>query len=258
MTVTSLGGGASRTTAIRSRPETRTGTSRFFQRALLCHMAPDEHYQGLQQRGERLVGPAAKGGPASHRPQHTSTGNAARAARTTTAPSRRRAPVGRYAGRLALGSRDLLDFTCVEPEVVAEFHGDTAVDRGRWRYPIRLQRLRTGLAASEVPTVQPGRSPPADSRTGPAPHHTKRGIMAAKPKRTVYHITPAHTSDPGEKWQVETEKAAARSASLTAPRRKPSTPPATRPRNTSPPRWSSTDVTVASAPITPTATTPTR
>lgn len=98
------------------------------------------------------------------------------------------------------GSRDPLDFTCVQPDLVAEFHGDTAVDRGRWRHPVRLHRLRTDLTADEIPAAEAGSTPSKPPRQ-PTQAHTKRDIMAAKPKRTVYHITPG--DDPMQKWQVE-------------------------------------------------------
>ncbi|NUK25999.1 ATP-dependent DNA ligase [Streptomyces lunaelactis] len=49
------------------------------------------------------------------------------------------------------GSRDPLAFTPVAPQLVAEFHGDTAVDRGRWRHPVNLHRLRIDLTPDDVP-----------------------------------------------------------------------------------------------------------
>lgn len=50
------------------------------------------------------------------------------------------------------GSREPLAFTPVAPQLVAEFHGDTAVDRGRWRHPVRLHRLRIDVGPDDVPT----------------------------------------------------------------------------------------------------------
>lgn len=52
------------------------------------------------------------------------------------------------------GSRTPLEITPVAPDLVAEFRGDTAVDRGRWRHPVRLHRLRTDLSPGEVPAHQ--------------------------------------------------------------------------------------------------------
>ncbi|MFC8917650.1 hypothetical protein ACFT5C_17940 [Streptomyces sp. NPDC057116] len=49
------------------------------------------------------------------------------------------------------GSHDRLDSTPVAPRLVAEFEGDTAVDRGRRRQPVRLHRLRTDLTPEDVP-----------------------------------------------------------------------------------------------------------
>lgn len=36
------------------------------------------------------------------------------------------------------GSRELLDFTPVEPEHVVAFSGYVAIDTGQWRHPVRL------------------------------------------------------------------------------------------------------------------------
>ncbi|MEU9014713.1 ATP-dependent DNA ligase [Streptomyces sp. NPDC048479] len=49
------------------------------------------------------------------------------------------------------GSPEPLAFTPVAPQLVAEFHGDTAVDRGRWRHPVNLHRLRIDIAPDDVP-----------------------------------------------------------------------------------------------------------
>ncbi|MGW1887688.1 hypothetical protein [Streptomyces sp. NPDC001970] len=49
------------------------------------------------------------------------------------------------------GSREPLAFPPVVPQLVAEFHGDTAVDRGRWRHAVRIHRLRTDLTPDYVP-----------------------------------------------------------------------------------------------------------
>jgi ATP-dependent DNA ligase len=54
------------------------------------------------------------------------------------------------------GSGEPLVFTVVEPEVVVEFSGDTAVDRGRWRHPVRVLRARADLAPADVPAFGAG------------------------------------------------------------------------------------------------------
>ncbi|MFE6130084.1 ATP-dependent DNA ligase [Streptomyces sp. NPDC056437] len=54
---------------------------------------------------------------------------------------------------VAWGSREPLSFTCVVPELVVEFLGDTAIDSGRWRHSVRAQRTRTDLARRDIPTV---------------------------------------------------------------------------------------------------------
>ncbi|MEU5958264.1 ATP-dependent DNA ligase [Streptomyces sp. NPDC047525] len=49
------------------------------------------------------------------------------------------------------GSNRRLDATLVEPDIVAEFSGDTAIDHGRWRHPVRLLRIRAELHPTHVP-----------------------------------------------------------------------------------------------------------
>jgi ATP-dependent DNA ligase len=49
------------------------------------------------------------------------------------------------------GSREPLVFAAVEPAVVVEFTGDTAVDTGRWRHAVRVLRLRPDVAPQDVP-----------------------------------------------------------------------------------------------------------
>ncbi|MFE4721932.1 hypothetical protein ACFRLW_37140 [Streptomyces sp. NPDC056728] len=50
------------------------------------------------------------------------------------------------------GSREQLAVRLVEPAVVAEVAVDVALDTaGRWRHPVRLQRVRSDLALAEVP-----------------------------------------------------------------------------------------------------------
>lgn len=97
------------------------------------------------------------------------------------------------------GSREALIFTPTAPDLVAEFHGDAAIDRGRWRHPVRVHRLRRDLAPSDVPTRSTSPATP-DSRRS----RTQGGDMAAKqPERTIYHVTPAGDRSVDEKWQIE-------------------------------------------------------
>ncbi|WP_245873995.1 hypothetical protein [Streptomyces phaeoluteigriseus] len=50
------------------------------------------------------------------------------------------------------GTRDVLDVTLAQPDVVVEVSGDLARDAaGRWRHPVRWQRVRTDLSAADVP-----------------------------------------------------------------------------------------------------------
>ncbi|MCX4966281.1 ATP-dependent DNA ligase [Streptomyces sp. NBC_00654] len=53
----------------------------------------------------------------------------------------------------AWGNRDVLDTTLVAPDRVAEVSVDTAQDRGVWRHPVRLARLRLDMPVNDVPTV---------------------------------------------------------------------------------------------------------
>ncbi|WP_431969168.1 DUF2188 domain-containing protein [Actinacidiphila sp. bgisy160] len=96
------------------------------------------------------------------------------------------------------GSREPLNFTPIRPDLVAEFHGDAAVDQGRWRHPVRVHRLRGDLSPSDVPTrsMTPPRHAGAQSPPG-------GGDMTKQPKRTVYHVTPADNPASEQKWQVE-------------------------------------------------------
>ncbi|MGP4000598.1 ATP-dependent DNA ligase [Streptomyces sp. 8N706] len=57
------------------------------------------------------------------------------------------------------GSREPLDFAPVEPEHVVEFHGDVAVDAGRWRHPVRVVRLRPDVDPGDVPAFGEGLRP---------------------------------------------------------------------------------------------------
>lgn len=57
------------------------------------------------------------------------------------------------------GSRTPLDVVLVEPDLVAEIEVDTAQDRGAWRHPVRLARLRQDLARSDVPAFGAGSIP---------------------------------------------------------------------------------------------------
>ncbi len=54
------------------------------------------------------------------------------------------------------GSREPLDVTPVDPTAVAEIAADTAQDRGVWRHPVRVARLRLDIAVSDVPPFGSG------------------------------------------------------------------------------------------------------
>ncbi|MFE1841624.1 hypothetical protein [Streptomyces sviceus] len=44
-----------------------------------------------------------------------------------------------------------LEYSPVSPERVAEFQGDTAVDDGHYRHPVRFVRLREDVVVKHVP-----------------------------------------------------------------------------------------------------------
>jgi ATP-dependent DNA ligase len=54
------------------------------------------------------------------------------------------------------GSREPLTFTCVRPDLVVEFLGDTAIDGGCWRHPVQPQRVRADLLPGDVPLFGTG------------------------------------------------------------------------------------------------------
>lgn len=59
------------------------------------------------------------------------------------------------------GSRTPLDVILVEPDLVAEIEVDTAQDRGAWRHPVRLARLREDMAPGDVAAFGEGAVPAA-------------------------------------------------------------------------------------------------
>lgn len=61
---------------------------------------------------------------------------------------------GTGAGGSRWGRGDRLPVHPVEPLLVAEVSVDGSTDRGRWRHPVRLVRIRTDLGRDEVPTVE--------------------------------------------------------------------------------------------------------
>ncbi|MFE6133710.1 RNA ligase family protein [Streptomyces sp. NPDC056437] len=98
--------------------------------------------------------------------RYTRGGRLRLVARTTPLPLALRDEIGRlltpagpghpwWGMRLTVtwGSRDPLSFTCVDPDLVVEFRGDTAIDAGRWRHAVRAQRTRPDLTPSDIPTL---------------------------------------------------------------------------------------------------------
>ncbi|POX58697.1 hypothetical protein C3492_36385 [Streptomyces sp. Ru62] len=49
------------------------------------------------------------------------------------------------------GTREVIDHRPVVPDVVVEFAGDTAVDSGRYRHPVRYLRVRDDLSPQQLP-----------------------------------------------------------------------------------------------------------
>ncbi|MER7983613.1 hypothetical protein [Streptomyces sp. NPDC095817] len=55
------------------------------------------------------------------------------------------------------GSRETLDITLVQPDMVGEVGVDVARDSvGRWRHPVRWHRHRTDLSLADVPRLTSG------------------------------------------------------------------------------------------------------
>ncbi|MFF9819429.1 hypothetical protein [Streptomyces sp. NPDC014006] len=51
--------------------------------------------------------------------------------------------------------------TLIEPGLVAEIAVDTARERGAWRHPVPLMRLRQDMAPGQVPAFGEGAVPSA-------------------------------------------------------------------------------------------------
>ncbi|MER6903809.1 hypothetical protein AB0A81_26545 [Streptomyces flaveolus] len=48
-------------------------------------------------------------------------------------------------------TRETIDHRPVVPDVVIEFAGDTSVDEGRYRHPVRYLRVRDNLSPAQLP-----------------------------------------------------------------------------------------------------------
>ncbi|MFI9206369.1 ATP-dependent DNA ligase [Streptomyces sp. NPDC053048] len=59
------------------------------------------------------------------------------------------------------GSRESLVVALAAPELVAEVSADAAVDRGKWRHPVRWVRLRADLSPADTPPFGQGNQPSA-------------------------------------------------------------------------------------------------
>ncbi|WP_330293479.1 hypothetical protein [Streptomyces sp. NBC_00576] len=59
------------------------------------------------------------------------------------------------------GSRTAPDVVLVEPDLVAEVVVDAAQERGAWRHPIRVARLRPDVTTADVPPFGAGATPSA-------------------------------------------------------------------------------------------------
>ncbi|MEV5524582.1 ATP-dependent DNA ligase [Streptomyces pseudogriseolus] len=54
------------------------------------------------------------------------------------------------------GTREAINHRPVQPDVVVEFAGDTAVDAGRYRHPMRYLRVRDDMSPEQLPPATPG------------------------------------------------------------------------------------------------------
>lgn len=93
------------------------------------------------------------------------TGKLRLAARSTPLRAERRRELGAmlapggpghpWAGQrfsVGWGSREDLEYETVDPDLIAEFQADAALDRGRYRHPVRFLRIRADLATADVPS----------------------------------------------------------------------------------------------------------
>ncbi|MDG9709405.1 ATP-dependent DNA ligase [Streptomyces sp. DH10] len=72
------------------------------------------------------------------------------------APARPGHPWTGWSFAAGWGTRETLDVTLVDPELVVEVGVDVARDAaGRWRHPARLHRPRTDLSPTDVPFLRP-------------------------------------------------------------------------------------------------------
>ncbi|MGV9290998.1 ATP-dependent DNA ligase [Streptomyces sp. NPDC003719] len=53
------------------------------------------------------------------------------------------------------GTREAIDHRPVQPDVVVEFAGDTAIDDGRYRHPVRYLRVRGDMHPAQLPPADP-------------------------------------------------------------------------------------------------------
>ncbi|MGA4966953.1 ATP-dependent DNA ligase [Streptomyces pseudogriseolus] len=95
--------------------------------------------------GDRAVdaaaGPLRRPRPAPvHRPDGTAVGDGPAGGRRPSLPGRRQPPLGAAPLSAGSGAREAIDHRPVQPDIVVEFAGDTAVDAGRYRHPLRARR----------------------------------------------------------------------------------------------------------------------
>ncbi|MBA2946134.1 ATP-dependent DNA ligase [Streptomyces sp. PSKA28] len=77
------------------------------------------------------------------------------------------------------GSREVLDITPVAPQIVAEFHADSAIDHGRWRHPVRVHRLRIDVTPDDVPLHSEQAVTDPSGKADPPEHRPPEGRLTA-------------------------------------------------------------------------------
>ncbi|MFI5689662.1 ATP-dependent DNA ligase [Streptomyces sp. NPDC051636] len=92
------------------------------------------------------------------------------------------------------GTKEVLVFQPVVPDLVAEVDADTALDLGRHRHPVRYLRLRDDMAPGDVrePTARPPRAAPPGRRI---PELNPDELLNADIKRHVHASRARSTHD---------------------------------------------------------------
>jgi hypothetical protein len=143
---------------------------------ILRGCAPDE-----KDRRPAIPTWIASIGPHRHGAVHCEFGLAGTANSTFAGlltPARRGHPWTGWSFSVGWDSRETLDVTLVEPELVVEVGVDAS---GRWRHPARWHRARPNLHPSDVPCLTSAVSPTSSNGAVPADGSVLPGVGAQAP-----------------------------------------------------------------------------